>query len=412
MKLPFGRSLFLMGVCALVLACGDGGDSADTSTPLDLSGNNGGNSTGGDTPTLGGGATDVANGTGDDVSPQPGNGSTDGSGSTPSGTGDGSPAPQPAGVDCDESGFSSAREVAGVTQFGIQYQAETASSLKNVMITQVYESFGGPTEPGTYSLDGINFRDCGLCLLMLVNCSESGNCEKTLYAEQGTVVITKLDSGNFAARYEDVVYREVTVSEGDSTSTIVPGGTTWCANGYEFDQPLQSGSSGGASEEEICNGPTACVGEEVSNFQVTSCATGEQVGMRDYFEGAGVGLLLGTAGWCGACSARIPQVLSFMSSNPQVKTAFLLGETNNRTQPDQRWCQQYARAKNIPLENIFIDHDGEYSHSAFFQSMWPYPSDGLIGLPYHAVVDPVSGEYLYGDGGPGQPPSNIIGLWR
>ena len=88
---------------------------------------------------------------------------------------------------------------------------------------KIYSSFGGPTEPGVYQLDGINYRDCGLCLLMLVNCTESGNCEKTLYAEEGAVRSLSLIRV-ILQRYENVVYREVTVSEGDSTSTVVPGG--------------------------------------------------------------------------------------------------------------------------------------------------------------------------------------------
>ena len=70
---------------------------------------------------------------------------------------------------------------------------------QNVMMTQIYSSFNGPTSPGRYELNGINYADCGLCLLMLVNCTGSANCEKTLYADQGTVEITKLDSGEFAA---------------------------------------------------------------------------------------------------------------------------------------------------------------------------------------------------------------------
>ena len=135
------------------------------------------------------------------------------------------------------------------------------------------------------------------------------NCEKTLYADEGTVEITKLD-WEFAARYENVVYREATISEGDSRSTPVDGGMTWCADGYSFDQQLQEGSSGGSgapNEEQICAGSTACVGEQIANFQLTSCETGERVGIRDYLAGAEMGVLLATAGWCGACSARIPE---------------------------------------------------------------------------------------------------------
>ena len=43
--------------------------------------------------------------------------------------------------------------------------------------------------------------------------------------------------------------------------------------------------------------------------------------------------------------------------------------------------------------------------------MYPYPQDGFIGLPYHAAVDPATGEYVYGDGGPAGIPDSLRGLW-
>ena len=134
--------------------------------------------------------------------------------------------------------------------------------------------------------------------------------------------------------------------------------------------------------------------------------------MRDYFEGAENAVLMGTSGWCPSCSARIPGVVRYSNANPGTRIAYLLGETSSRSQPSVRYCEQYARSKGVPLEQIFIDHDGTYSHSSFFQSMYPYPEDGAIGLPYFAVIDPVTGEYLYGDGGPTGIPSSVIGIWQ
>ena len=103
------------------------------------------------------------------------------------------------------------------------------------MLTQIYTSFGGPTSPGRYVLDGINFKDCGLCLLMLQGCDDSGECEKTFYADEGVVEITQIASDRFAANYSGVVYREVTLDQEDSTSVPVPNGETVCVDGFTFD---------------------------------------------------------------------------------------------------------------------------------------------------------------------------------
>ena len=144
----------------------------------------------------------------------------------------------------------------------------------------------------------------------------------------------------------------------------------------------------------------ACMGEEVSNFSVKSCETNENVNVRTYFEGADAALFLGTAGWCPACSQRVPQVVSYADQTPGLKVMYLLGEDRGYNQPTQSYCQNYARSHNVPLSQIFIDHDGEYGHANFFRNIWPYPVDNSIGLPYHAVMDPQDWTYVYGDGGP------------
>ena len=46
---------------------------------------------------------------------------------------------------------------------------------------------------------------------------ENAPCEKTFYADEGSVEIIALDDRQFAARYDDVVYKEVTISR-SSTS--------------------------------------------------------------------------------------------------------------------------------------------------------------------------------------------------
>jgi hypothetical protein len=375
-------SLMCLAMTASLWGCGSDDDSNSSDEPFEVNGGAAGASTDG----MGGSAVE-------------------GGSAAEGGSAGNTTMPDPNGdaLDCDTAGFVAVDELAGATQFGLAYQAEkpgaAGGDAKDVMLTQIYSNFDGPTEPGRYELDGINYRDCGLCLLIQTDCL-NGDCDKILYAEEGTVEITALGGDRFAATYENVVYREVTISDGESTSTVVEGGATWCANGYQFDQELRMGGGGSENTEEICAGPVACLEEEIANFSVTSCETNQAVSVRDYFEGSTAAVFLGTAGWCPACSERVPQLVNQESTTPGLKVMYVLGEDGNYEQPTQGYCEGYARSHNVPISQIFIDHDGEYGHANFFTNIWPYPSDGVLGLPYHAVMDPADWTYVYGDGGP------------
>ena len=382
--------LMCLGLTSSLYGCAEDSDSSDDGTALELAGGTAGASAQGM-----GGMSETVNPEGGAAGNGDGNGN--GNGMTPD--------PSGGSADCDTAGFTAAEEVAGNTQYGLAYQASAPSSsggdAQDVMLTQIYSSFGGPTEPGRYDLAGINFKDCGLCLLIQTNCSENAPCEKTFYAEEGIVEITAIGGDRFAAVYENVVYREVTITEGESVSTPVPGGESWCANGYEFDQMLQAGNSGGGeSNEEVCAGPVACLGEEIANFSLKSCETNQNVAVRDYFEGAQAAVFLGTAGWCPACSQRIPQLVAEEGRRPGLKVMYVLGEDRGYNEPTQAYCENYARSHDVPISQIFIDHDGEYGHANFFTNIWPYPVNQMLGLPYHAVMDPSDWTYVYGDGGP------------
>lgn len=394
--------LVCLGLTAGLWGCSsdeDGTNNADEPFNIagDVTGDGTAEGTGGmpETGNPEGGAAEQVDGNGSGDADGDGNEDNNGAVTDPTG----------GAADCDTAGFNAAEEVAGNTQYGLAYQATTPSSsggdAQDVMLTQIYSSFGGPTEPGRYDLAGINFRDCGLCLLIQTNCSQNAGCEKTLYAEEGIVEITAIGGDRFAAVYENVVYREVTISEGDSTSTPVPDGESWCANGYEFDQMLQMGSSGGGENtEEVCAGPVACLEEEIANFSVKSCETNQNVAVRDYFAGAQAAVFLGTAGWCGACSQRVPQLVAEEARRPGMKVMYVLGEDRGQNQPTQSYCENYARSHNVPIDQIFIDHDGQYGHANFFTNIWPYPVNNMLGLPYHAIMDPSDWTYVYGDGGP------------
>ncbi len=93
------------------------------------------------------------------------------------------------------------------------------------------EPYNGPSGPGEFSLNGNNYRDCSLCLLIYKGCYEQ-TCEKTFFADAGSVQIgTDIDLGvDFAAMLNNVVFREVRVDPNSYESTPIQGGDTWCVD--------------------------------------------------------------------------------------------------------------------------------------------------------------------------------------
>jgi hypothetical protein len=93
----------------------------------------------------------------------------------------------------------------------------------------------GPSSPGSYSIEGNNYEDCSLCLLIYAGCGET-SCEAYFFADAGTVMVnSNMDVGQpFSAVLSDVVFREVTIDPETYRSTPVSGGQTWCVNSLEL----------------------------------------------------------------------------------------------------------------------------------------------------------------------------------
>ncbi|MBT6433940.1 MAG: hypothetical protein HOK28_12645 [Deltaproteobacteria bacterium] len=140
--------------------------------------------------------------------------------------------------DCDRTGFSTASHQASYATNAFQYEAQNSlgSPRDLLMLSSFQGNFNGPTEPGTYSVEGSNYADCGLCLLALTGCTEGGTCEKYFYADVGSVTITEFGQNGetFAGELNSVVFKEVTIDPDTYVSTPVAGGETWCMNGHSF----------------------------------------------------------------------------------------------------------------------------------------------------------------------------------
>lgn len=197
---------------------------------------------------------------------------------------------------CDRNGFSAAAQIATFKPGLLKYEAYTSESFPmDRLMLQVYDEWNGPDSPGSYTLEGgpdSNFQSCGLCPLIFQN-STAGESDRTFYADTGTVEITAIGTtgGTFAATFHNLIFREVTIDWSTYLSTVVPGGQQWCINGYTFNQTI---------EEDVasaCPYPGSCVGDSVSDFQVTSCETGNQVSAYSLMTGMNALWLVGSHEW-------------------------------------------------------------------------------------------------------------------
>lgn len=97
--------------------------------------------------------------------------------------------------------------------------------------------YHGPTTPGSYTLDGSNYADCALCVLMVTDCNNNYQCDQVFFVDQGTLDVEAFGAqgGNFKAVLRDAVFLEVTIDPSTYETTPVPGGESWCIDEIDID---------------------------------------------------------------------------------------------------------------------------------------------------------------------------------
>ena len=128
----------------------------------------------------------------------------------------------------------------------------------DILSVQLYPEapYNGPTAAGTYTIDGSNYADCGLCVVVYAGCdSNLSNCFTTFYASSGTVVIESVppQSADLDLTLSDVELSEVTIDTNTYESTVVADGALWC---MELEVMRLAGGTG--SELDACNADTDC----------------------------------------------------------------------------------------------------------------------------------------------------------
>ena len=110
---------------------------------------------------------------------------------------------------------------------------DSGSSPMNVLEILSYpgEPYHGPNGVGTYSMDGNNYEDCSLCMLIYEHCGES-SCESVYFADLGELQVNSAMevNQNFSATLRNVVFKEVSIDQETYRSTPIDGGNTWCVD--------------------------------------------------------------------------------------------------------------------------------------------------------------------------------------
>jgi len=277
----------------------------------------------------------------------------------------------------------------------LEYVASSAwDDPYDLLHVQVYGAYGGPTAPGTFSLDGINFKDCGLCLLFERDCGAE-DCVRTLYADQGSVEVSAIGGlGNhFSGVLHDVVLREVTIDPDTLVSTPVAGGQTWCLDSYAFDRVITT------RERAMCDRPDiTCIGETAPAFSLPNCGSGQNVSWSQMAQGHKAVWFVFVSGWCERCRAHLPVVLQTLEDRRDdgLEVVVVLGEDNRGEVPTVDYCGTFAGEFSAEPALFYLDP----GFNTMEASLWVYSStSGTYDLPYNMIVDAETGVYRYGDDG-------------
>lgn len=377
--------------------------------------------------------TNTGNGGSTDTNTNPDNGNTD-TGDTNTGgsdngnsgnngnTDNGNNTPSTGGIDntagsCEPTPFAFT-EVTGFASTTNQVAKTYATNVNadnstDFVIVESYQGapYNGPSAPGTYELDGSNYADCGLCVLVYKGCVEGSGglqCQKYFYAEQGTVQINEIGGAGstFDIELLNMNLVEVTI-DASFTSTPVAGGENWCVHGYNWatvldDGDVQGGTTGGSTGSTDnagtigeCsapeNGTGTGMGDQIGNFTLTNC-NGDSVSLHDSCGSSRILWLIGSATWCGYCPQQIAEALQAQQQVGADNLAFYVVADDVTSQSG---CYNYAQTEGVdPSQMLYATQS-----SAAMNAVLNRISGIGQGFPMNAIMNGSTMELLYaGDG--------------
>ena len=137
---------------------------------------------------------------------------------------------------CGNQGFEAFSQ--GVNAIGAQnigYVAYSSATYPTEKMTmEILPGSGGPTEPGSYSINTMNYATCGLCITIRTYGQSQNDLQKIFLAKSGDVEISSMgDDGLFTGTMSNVMFKEVTL-DGLTSVPVLPG-ESWCIESYSFE---------------------------------------------------------------------------------------------------------------------------------------------------------------------------------
>ncbi len=287
------------------------------------------------------------------------------------------PVDPPISADCDKSGFSAANEIAVIDQGQggtyMIYQAHSAAQPPLDLISVEINAASAPSAGSTVDLTGaasMNLAGANLVVALATGCSQQG-CGAWLLADEGSITFTELsDKGNIVATLTNVVFREVNVDQSTGDASVKPNGSSWCVSNWEinkaFEQPPELPTGGPAQATCVAEGTGVYKNDNVANLQLVNC-NGDTVSLHDTCGQSKAHWLLGTAGWCSACSEMLAGLnqqfgengvlsrASIAAAQPGLDLWVILGENQQGGAPSQQFCKSYAQSNGLDPAMVLID---------------------------------------------------------
>lgn len=273
-------------------------------------------------------------------------------------------------IRCDRRNFDIQNQSVSVRDGVTRYAASNAAAAPaDVLSIEIYAGgqFSGATGPGTYKLDDPNYATCSNCVLIGANCTAEDGCQKTFYADVGSLRLDAYDptGGAFTGRLQGLVLREVTIDRESFESTVVAGGETWCINDYEFASEIKGLPVSDRTQPTcVAEGTGVYLEDNIKNVTWTNCL-GEEVQLHDVCGQKKAMWLIATAGWCSACKDFIATLVAehggslsrekVGAQSAGLDMLIVLGENNQQAKPTLQYCMQYATQSNLDPAMVVMD---------------------------------------------------------